>query len=170
MAMYPSWVDGKDPPSWYAKGLDVDALLEVGDTLDWLADSGDLHETYEHPAAEEEEDEVDVEELAKNRSGKMGRGGGETLNNVTSVATLPHVESVVPPLPSLFGDTTTTTFTEELDKPEQNMATATLELSTSTTSMDEHLQVFESHMEEHDFVSTILETNNESAVSLPALQ
>lgn len=44
--LYPSWTDGKDPPSWYAKGADVEALLDVADTLDWLADSGDPQESY----------------------------------------------------------------------------------------------------------------------------
>merc|ERR1719162_274140 len=48
LEFYPSWTDfSKDTPSWYAKGSDVDALLDVADTLDWLADTGDLTETYE---------------------------------------------------------------------------------------------------------------------------
>lgn len=35
-------------PSWYARGADVEDLLDEADALDWLADSGDLDETYSH--------------------------------------------------------------------------------------------------------------------------
>ena len=152
LSIYPSWVDGKDPPSWYAKGADVDALLDVSDALDWLADTGDLQETYQ-PSPE-----LDTSlGISKERLGDLG----DAMNH-TSVATMPHVESVVPPLPSLFGDSVS-------KKPDPTPSAVSLKLSTSSTSMDEHLQVFENSMEEHDFVSTILETTNESAVSLPAL-
>ncbi|GKY95433.1 hypothetical protein MPSEU_000504800 [Mayamaea pseudoterrestris] len=153
LSMYPSWVDGKNPPSWYAKGADVDALLDISDSLDWLADTGDLQETYQPPLDDFESGD------AKERLGDLG-----SAMNHTSVATLPHVESVVPPLPSLFGDSSS-----ELKKSGEATLCVNLKVSASATSMDEHLQVFESSMEEHDFVSTILENNNESTVSLPAL-
>ena len=60
--IYPSWTDGKDPPAWYAKGADVDALLDVAGTLDWLADPGDLNETYNPPHIESSPNipEIDV--------------------------------------------------------------------------------------------------------------
>lgn len=152
-SLYPSWVDGKDPPSWYTKGADVDALLDISDTLDWLKDTGDLHETYQRS--------TDLEAGMPSTKERLGDLGEAT--NHTSVATLPQVESVVPPLPSLFGDTIS-----DAKQPEP-VVSVELKLSTSTTSMDEHLNVFESTMEEHEFVSTILENNNESSPSLPAL-
>ena len=43
----PNWVWGTEAPAWYSKGADVDELLNEADALDWLADSGDLNETYE---------------------------------------------------------------------------------------------------------------------------
>jgi len=43
----PNWVWGTEAPAWYNKGADVDELLNEADALDWLADSGDLNETYE---------------------------------------------------------------------------------------------------------------------------
>jgi hypothetical protein len=47
---FPSnWAWSEEPPSWYAKGADVDELLNEADALDWLADSGDLNETYNPP-------------------------------------------------------------------------------------------------------------------------
>lgn len=62
ISIYPSWTDDKDPPSWYAKGADVDALLDVAGSLDWLADSGDPNENFHAPEIEGAEDipEVDV--------------------------------------------------------------------------------------------------------------
>lgn len=40
-----NWIAG-DLPSWYAKGSDLDEILDEAETLDWLADSGDLDENY----------------------------------------------------------------------------------------------------------------------------
>lgn len=46
MSLLPSWVDSKNPPSWYNDGSDIDTLLEDADCLNWLSDTGDLEETY----------------------------------------------------------------------------------------------------------------------------
>jgi len=43
------WTESRDVPSWYASGQDVDELLQEADALDWLSDTGDLHETYAPP-------------------------------------------------------------------------------------------------------------------------
>jgi len=43
------WTESRDVPSWYASGQDVDELLQEADALDWLSDTGDLHETYIPP-------------------------------------------------------------------------------------------------------------------------
>ncbi len=49
---FPSnWAWTNDAPSWYSKGADVDELLNEAEALDWLADSGDLNETYNPPPA-----------------------------------------------------------------------------------------------------------------------
>jgi hypothetical protein len=50
--MFPSWVDAKNPPSWYNDGGDIDTLLEDADCLNWLSDTGDLNETYPPAMAE----------------------------------------------------------------------------------------------------------------------
>lgn len=42
----PSWVDAKNPPSWYSDGADLDTLLDDADGLNWLNDTGDMNETY----------------------------------------------------------------------------------------------------------------------------
>jgi hypothetical protein len=170
LTLYPSWTDAKDTPSWYAKGSDVDALLDVADTLDWLTDTGDLHESYQptHPAHEtlEEQyptsDQPDVEEKSLH-----GLAHTTSVNNM-SMNTLPHVDSAVevPPLPSLF-DGATEPVADELHK---RHSAAHLVESHSSATIDEHLQVFDSPLEEHDFVSTILENTGESSGSLPALE
>lgn len=52
MSLLPSWVDTKNPPSWYNDGSDIDTLLEDADYLNWLGDTGDLEETYPPAMAE----------------------------------------------------------------------------------------------------------------------
>lgn len=45
-----SWAwHASEPPVWYNKGADVDELLNEAEALDWLADSGDLTESYTPP-------------------------------------------------------------------------------------------------------------------------
>lgn len=161
LTMYPSWTDAKDTPSWYAKGSDVDALLDVADTLDWLTDTGDLHETYQpQPGMDDAPSMPSAEE-------KQAHGLAHTpsVNNM-SLNTLPRVDSavdvVVPPLPSLFEGAV------EAEEPAKKLEPHHMMQSHSTATIDEHLQVFDTPLEEHDFVSTILE-ENEGAECLPVL-
>jgi len=160
LSAYPSWTDAKDTPSWYSKGADVDALLDVGDNLDWLGDTGDLHESYQ-PAAVEysgpEEADTSVDQNSSPK--KTGLEGTEPSITDMSVSALPavdedNVNSVVPPLPSLF-DGSTDDIAESMKR--TNVASASGTSIDKHNEMDEHLQVFDTPMEEHDFVSTILE-------------
>jgi hypothetical protein len=161
LCYFPSWLDSKDPPSWYAKGDDVDALLDVADTLDWLADSGDLNEQYLPPF-----DEVDLE---PNESVAHVRCEIPTASSVT---TLPHVDSntdsMVPSLPDLFDNTHESSGSfQQLSK--GVLTTSHLLLPTpSTASLGDHLHVFDNPMEEHDFVSTILESSDRSRQVFPS--
>lgn len=161
--LHPSWTDAKDTPSWYAKGADVDALLDVADDLDWLADSGDPNESYQAPP---------LVRVTSTPEDSTGDELGESKNN-TSVNTLPRVESnmesIVPSLPSLFN-----TSTDNLQLPKSTStasSTTNLKHSPSGTSiLEAHLQVFDTPMEEHDFVTTILENATESSGHLPSLE
>eukprot|EP00538_Stauroneis_constricta_P011414 CAMPEP_0119548648 /NCGR_PEP_ID=MMETSP1352-20130426/2507_1 /TAXON_ID=265584 /ORGANISM="Stauroneis constricta, Strain CCMP1120" /LENGTH=659 /DNA_ID=CAMNT_0007593969 /DNA_START=78 /DNA_END=2057 /DNA_ORIENTATION=+ len=226
LALYPSWTDAKDTPSWYAKGSDVDALLDVAGTLDWLTDTGDMHETYQPAvAAPEAPAPAAVEPVAappqvKSSSSAAAAGatasapiaapvpaplamaastGAEqppgipapttiTSNGISASAASTSQSSlkasasvsdlelnalegvdangdvVVPPLPSLFedGDGDDDSDFSGADK-------LGLPTSASATSIDEHLQVFDTPLEEQDFVSTLLDNNGESSTSLPAL-
>lgn len=164
MAMYPSWTDAKDTPSWYTKGSDVDALLDVADTLDWLSDTGDLHETYQPALVPTPADHL----LPSEAEDKQAPGLAQTSSaNNMSLNTLPRVDSsvdvVVPPLPSLFEGAV------DSEEPSKKLTLDQLAESTSAHAIEEHLQVFDTPLEEHDFVSTILENTGESSGSLPVL-
>jgi len=171
LEFYPSWTDfSKDTPSWYAKGSDVDALLDVADTLDWLADTGDLTETYEEVERLNAADTaIAPSQVLSNHlnEGQMQKvmlpvdGGGNTLyassSNTTSMSTntLPRIDSraevVVPPLPSLFDGGVM----DGNDDPTGSKNRMSVMCSApSVTNLDEHL--FSSPIEESDFVSCIM--------------
>ncbi|KAL3903993.1 MAG: hypothetical protein SGILL_010237, partial [Bacillariaceae sp.] len=155
--MYSSWTDSKDTPSWYAKGSDVDALLDVADSLEWLVDTGDLNETYSE-AANAIADGIPAPTPVNVATAPHAAHHSASMNS------LPRIDSTsdaaVPPLPSLFDGAT--------DEPNKKLAG--LPSSHSMTNLDEHLQVFDNTLEEHDFVSTILDDNGgESTASLAAL-
>lgn len=180
LSVYPSWTDAKDIPTWYQKGSDVDALLDASDTLDWLADTGDLHESYQPPAVESAPCVPDMDQkLDEHPAPVPPPPSAPEVDTAAStdmaVSALPavdtnNVDSVIPPLPSLF-DGSTDEIAESMKK-QGNMApsasTAIMEKAISST-IDDHLQVFDTPMEEHDFVSTILENATDSHSDLPAL-
>lgn len=181
LELYPTWTDySKDTPSWYSKGSDVDALLDVADTLDWLADTGDLTETYEeaermHAATTDVPSQASNFQLTEAQPPKevapiSGGSFYSSSNNTTTMSmnTLPRIDSGaevnVPPLPSLFDGVT------DNDDPAGSKSKLALHMSSvpSVTNLDEHL--FSSPIEEHDFVSTILdETGAGSSATLAAL-
>jgi hypothetical protein len=141
-------------PSWYAKGADVDCLLDVADTLDWLTDTGDFHETYDPPAQIPSLQPTSypaptyiADELPMLKAPSMRTLTSESLSG----------EDVVPALPSLF-DTT-----EPSSKRGQRTS------STHLANMDDHLDVFDTPMEEHAFVTALLENTGESSGSLSLL-
>jgi hypothetical protein len=182
LELYPAWTDySKDAPSWYSKGSDVDALLDVAEDLDWLADTGDLTETYEEaermhaatanaPSQTSSFQMTEVEtqkDLAPTSGGSFYSGSNNTTT--LSMNTLPRIDSGaevnVPPLPSLFEGVT-----DNGDDPVGSKSKLALHMSSvpSVTNLDEHL--FSSPIEEHDFVSTILdETGTGSSATLAAL-
>jgi len=182
LELYPTWTDySKDTPSWYSKGSDVDALLDVADTLDWLADTGDLTETYEeaermHASTTDGPLQTSSFQLSEGQPQKdvtpiSGGSFYSSANNTTTMSmnTLPRIDSGaevnVPPLPSLFGGVT-----DNGDDPIGSKSKLALHISSvpSVTNLDEHL--FSSPIEEHDFVSTILdETGAGSSATLAAL-
>lgn len=164
-SLYPSWTDAKDTPSWYAKGSDVDALFDVAGDLDWLTDTGDLNETYPPAqaavAAAVAEEAPTIPDMDDKPTPSLAQHPSATHLSMNS---LPRVDSdvVVPPLPSLFDGS-------EHEEPKRSSSLAQLATVASSTSIEQHLQVFDTPLEEHEFVSTLLDNNGESSNSLPVL-
>lgn len=179
--LYPSWTDyNKEAPSWYAKGSDVDALLDVADSLDWLTDTGDLTETYEEAErlnAADATAQTTEYQLTEGQPPKdvapLGSGAfyADSNNTATmSMNTLPRIDSGVevnvPPLPPLFDGVGVTDNGDEASK--SKLSSLHMSSVPSVANLDEHL--FSSPVEEHEFMSTILdETGAGSSVSLAAL-
>merc|ERR1711862_511510 len=128
-SMYPSWTDAKDTPSWYAKGSDVDALLDVADTLDWLTDTGDLQETY-HVSHTTDQTPSGNEEEIKVETGLVSSSSAHNM----SLTTLQDVDVVVPPLPSLFD-----TPAEPDQMSSKKIESGPITTSESSATIDEHL-------------------------------
>lgn len=164
LSIYPSWTDAKETPSWYAKGEDVDALLDVADTLDWLADTGDLNETYVPPTLEESTDnslsvmEDDADDTVENQDSSY------IVPSASMNALLPRVDSamdtMVPTLSGFFHSQNETSYTNLLSHAGEGHISNGDFKSLPISLLDSHLQVFESPMEEHAFVSTILEEDS----------
>lgn len=152
-----TWADAKDMPTWYSKGADVDCLLDAADGLDWLVDTGDLHETYQPPPPTEIKN-VDPPQLPLCKEPEEDKPGLVQTNSVTSFGTQ---DSEVPALPSLFDGSQQPLLKKE--------ATSSNNLTEGSEGIEEHLNVFDTPMEEHAFVSALLENNGESSGSLALL-
>jgi hypothetical protein len=158
ISLFPSWSDVKDMPSWYAKGGDIDSLLDEADALDWLTDTGDLHETYEPPPSSSGNmtnacADSFVEATAENDIHLLKPLSAANLSSDS----LPCcVQEIVPPLPSLFES--------EPDLKRQKTLS-----NRHLGELDDGLDVFDTPMEEHAFVAALLENNGESSDSLPVL-
>lgn len=160
--MYPSWTDAKDTPSWYTKGSDVDALLDVTDTLEWLADTGDIDESYHQPTAAPTVEQAPYIPDPASDKPIGGLSHAPSVNNMYTLRQETNVEVVVPPLPSLFdGASEGVDASHKLGEHQLSPENDTL--------IDDHLQVFENPLEEHDFVSSMLETTDDEP-GLPILQ
>ena len=167
ISIYPlSWTDAKEPPSWYTKGEDVDALLDVADSLDWLADTGDLDETYVAPPMEEStdnslsvmDDDVD-ESYEKHETSFVYRCS--SANNLILPRVDSSLETMTPALPSFFHSQNETSYTNLLSHAgEGHISTGDFK-SLPSGLLDAQLQVFDTPMEEHAFVSTILEDDDD---------
>lgn len=170
LALYPSWTDfSKEAPTWYAKGSDVDALFEVADSLDdWLTDTGDLNEAYEEAermniAATDVPLETSGYQLTESQPSKdfYQSNASTSLNNLPRIDS--GVEVKIPPLPPVFHG-----LTDNGDDPTGSKNKMLLHMSSApsvTNLVDEHL--FSSAIDEHEFVSTILEDG--SSMSLAGL-
>uniref|UniRef100_A0A7S2R756 HTH myb-type domain-containing protein n=1 Tax=Eucampia antarctica TaxID=49252 RepID=A0A7S2R756_9STRA len=174
---FPTWIDC-EPPSWYTKGSDVDELLNEADALDWLADSGDLDETYKPSPPRPlltQSMEPSLISLCDTPQSPSSSGLTSSMGNISSEQIPPqkcNSVSNIPPLPSLFGSsgniTSAPVVCQKVATP--NLSSASLFGSaTEAANASDGLAVFESHFDEQAFVTALLE-NNESTNILGALQ
>eukprot|EP00591_Stephanopyxis_turris_P000817 CAMPEP_0195514048 /NCGR_PEP_ID=MMETSP0794_2-20130614/5562_1 /TAXON_ID=515487 /ORGANISM="Stephanopyxis turris, Strain CCMP 815" /LENGTH=539 /DNA_ID=CAMNT_0040642213 /DNA_START=462 /DNA_END=2081 /DNA_ORIENTATION=+ len=174
-----------DAPQWYSKGAEIEDLLEEADTLDWLADSGDLDETYSHmnskansvPQSNEiascstsESCSEDCEPVPVNSSRSVNANDGviPALNSTSGAGSV-STDNFMMALPALTGSDPKR---QKISSPELfSSATEAVEANlpsvTSTNSVDENFAVFDSAFDEQAFVSALLESND--ATTLPAL-
>lgn len=176
LSIYPAWADAKEAPSWFTKGEDVDALLDVAESLDWLADTGDFNDAYEAPQMEESTDnslsvmDDEADDIAEHP------GSSFVISNaVANSLELPRVDSsidtMVPTLPSFYSQNDTS-YTNLLSHAGEGQISTGDFKSLPSGLLDSQLQVFDTPMEEHAFVSTILEDDihhHENSDCLPSL-
>lgn len=105
--LLPSWVDAKNPPSWYNEGSDIDTLLEDADCLNWLSDTGDMDETYP-PAVAEPAAVVTSSSTAANVSNGEGmvEGGHGDYNVERMMMMTTSITSVQDPTGGVFHPST----------------------------------------------------------------
>jgi hypothetical protein len=176
LSIYPAWTDTKEAPAWFAKGEDVDALLDVAESLDWLADTGDFNEAYEAPTMEESTDnslsvmDDEPDDIAEHSGSSFA-----ISNAIANALELPRVDSsmdtMVPTLPSFYSQNETSYMNLLSHAGEGHISTGDFK-SLPSGLLDSQLQVFDTPMEEHAFVSTILEDDihqHESSDCLPSL-
>jgi len=171
---FPIFGDAKDAPHWYSKGADVEELLDEADALDWLADSGDLDETYSHILSK-----ITTSEVGSGIVTDAGAEGAEIVAismhpalSAANSASLPEEKSLMN-LPSLFDQAqqplskrpklSSMVFSSATEAME-----ATLPIAASSGNIGEdHFAVFDSAFDEQAFVSALLDSSETSA--LPAL-
>ena len=129
-------------PTWFAKGSDVDELLNEAEALDWLADPGDLVENYIPPP---EETETTVADPLP-----------ESLPPVVSYNSISMNE-----LPSLFD-------TEDIHtQPNKRLKLSSnnlFSIQESATNPTEEFGVFDTSFDEQAFVSALLDSNDPTAL------
>mmetsp|Transcript_15474 Transcript_15474/g.23605 ORF Transcript_15474/g.23605 Transcript_15474/m.23605 type:complete len:550 (+) Transcript_15474:156-1805(+) len=167
----PSWTDVKDIPAWYAKGADVDELLNEADALDWLEEAEELSNDYAATSSSDGQKiqpkpvlPTDVGSLCAAIEPEQDDPSKSELAKVVNEGKLATDVSSLPPLPSLFGSTNSLPVPK---KPKvDSMINIGQALEEVTSAATDDLAVFDSHFDDQAFVSALLETNGESSVSL----
>jgi len=184
-----------DCPLWFTKGADVDELLNEADALDWLADSGDLSETYhtdpiikanESPPMSIVDANSTITKLSTVSVVPQAHCLTSTLCNVSDHSTQGLASRqplhpgnnlnpvLMPPLPSLFESNNSMNQNPLLSgsKTEKNNLSSSSLFGSAMAGEDTtgNFPILDTHFDEQAFVSALLENNSESQSSLSALQ
>lgn len=176
---FPSdWAWSEDPPSWYTKGADVDELLNEADALDWLADSGDLNETYIPPPDHSKMSEPSLMSLVDADDIKVEKGF-PTADTVPipvleSGTGLPTSSSSgnMPPFTSMFGSVNNLSNMKK--GPSVNLSSVSL-FASASEAVDavvdvENFKLLDEHFDEQAFVTALLDQSSDSAHNLSHLE
>jgi len=151
-----------EAPAWYSKGSDLDDLLNETDALDWLADTGDLDQTYNVPAITQERDPL-MPSLCDHPIAVIPNQNSTSNFRITSTNSNPNIpESVpMPPLPSLFEshDSHIVPLNNKVGASDQSMPFS-YGLAPESSDASTNCVVFDSHCDEQAFVSTLLDTDS----------
>lgn len=172
---FPSdWAWNSEPPAWYAKGADVDELLNEADALDWLADSGDLHETYNPPDHSRMSEpslmslvESDNSDPIKVEPASVSTTPVPIIDETTPMTPCASSGNM-PPLPSMFDSGNDL---PEMKK-EQSVSFSSSSLFASATEAadaveeSEHFKLLDEQFDEQAFVTALLDQTGDSASHL----
>jgi SHAQKYF class myb-like DNA-binding protein len=172
---FPSdWAWNSEPPAWYVKGADVDELLNEADALDWLADSGDLHETYDPPDHSKMSEpslmslvESDDSDPIKVEPTFVSAPRVPILDEITAMATSASSGNM-PPLPSMFDSGNDL---PEMKKEQSVTFSSTSLFASATEAADaveesEHFKLLDEQFDEQAFVTALLDQTGDSASHL----
>lgn len=172
---FPSnWAWTSEPPSWYGKGADVDELLNEADALDWLADSGDLHETYmpspDHSVEMSEPSLLTLVEPEEIMSKQPDMAPPLPVLE-TSTMTTSDSATNMPQLPSLFESGID--LSEMKREKSMNLSSASLFASATEAADAEHdeenFHLLDAQFDEQAFVTALLDQNSVSVCNLNQL-
>lgn len=175
-------------PQWFAKGSDVDELLNEAEALDWLADPGDLVDNYiiapQQQVASNEAAMMQVVPIAPQAPMNVPVAQEEILEVADPVSSAnPVGTEALPPvvsyssismneLPCLFDTTDDQNPNKRLKLSSNNLfsainttgheASAAVDTVETTTTEVEGFSVFDTSFDEQAFVSALLDSNDNS--------
>lgn len=175
-------------PQWFAKGSDVDELLNEAEALDWLADPGDLVDNYiiapQQQVASNEAAMMQVVPIAPQAPMNVPVAQEETIEVADTVSSAnPVGTEALPPvvsyssismneLPCLFDTTDDQNPNKRLKLSSNNLfsainttgheASAAVDTVETTTTEVEGFSVFDTSFDEQAFVSALLDSNDNS--------
>jgi hypothetical protein len=179
---FPSnWAWNTQQPEWYAKGADVDELLNEAEALDWLADSGDLTENYvasDHPNSVSEPSLLSLVETEEVKQPPVAHTVPAppvpVLESSNAMASPLNSAMNMAPLPSLFesGNNLLASASTTGIKKEKSMNLSSTSLFASATEAADavvdvaNFHLLDAQFDEQAFVTALLDQNGDSSSNL----
>jgi len=163
---FPTWIwaDFKtEPSSWYERAGDVDELLNDADALDWLADTGDLNETYD-PTTVQKKGEVPSHQSEPSLLSLPLCNPMSMTSTVLSMAPVPesslNATALAAPPPLKMIPSTNILGIGSL--PSLSSSASLFAAATDNVDPTYNFPIFEAPFDEQAFVTSLLENHGES--------